>query len=69
MSWGILYYALIVASPAVADDTGWPLALVTALFSLGLIVSAVAGIVVGRLLDSRGPRTVMTVGSVIGVVG
>lgn len=69
VSWGILYYALIVASPAIALDTGWPLALITALFSLGLVVSAVAGVVIGRLLDSRGPRSVMTVGSAVSVVG
>lgn len=69
VSWGVLYYALIVAGPAVADETGWPLAVVTACFSAGLIVSALAGVVVGRILDRRGPRVVMTAGSVIGVAG
>jgi len=39
------------------------------LFSLGLIVSAVAGIFVGRLLGERGPRLVMTVGSIVAVLG
>ncbi|WP_169053932.1 MFS transporter [Agromyces sp. H66] len=69
VSWGILYYALIVAAPAVADDTGWSLVAVTAAFSGGLVVSAVSGVVVGRLLDERGPRIVMTVGALTGTAG
>jgi MFS family permease len=69
VSWGILYYALIVAAPAIADDTGWSLVTVTAAFSGGLVVSALAGVVVGRLLDQRGPRVVMTSGALIGTVG
>jgi MFS family permease len=40
--------------------------MITAAFSLGLIFSALAGIPVGRILDHRGPRSVMTVGAVVG---
>lgn len=69
VSWGVLYYGLIVAASHIAAETGWPLALVTALFSISLLVSALCGIVVGRLLDARGPRTVMTLGSLVGVTG
>lgn len=69
VSWGILYYALIVAAPEIADDTGWPLVAVTSAFSGGLIVSAIAGVAVGRLLDERGPRIVMTLGSAVGAAG
>jgi MFS family permease len=69
VSWGILYYALIVAAPEIARETGWPLAAITAAFSGGLVVSAVSGVVVGRMLDKRGPRLVMTVGSAVGAVG
>ena len=69
ISWGILYYALIIAAPAIADDTGWSIAAITLCFSGGLIVSAVAGIVVGRWLDDRGPRLIMTLGAVVGAVG
>ncbi|MFG2703217.1 hypothetical protein [Streptomyces sp. NPDC048386] len=32
------------------------------------MVSALAGICVGRILDRRGPRTVMTIGSALGVI-
>ena len=56
ISWGILYYALIVAAPAIADETGWTLPAVMLAFSGGLIVSALSGILVGRWLDQRGPR-------------
>jgi MFS family permease len=69
VSWGVLYYATIVAAPVIADETGWSLVEVTGLFSLGLVVSAVSGILVGRLLDNRGPRLVMTLGSTIAVGG
>ncbi|MGC2998660.1 MFS transporter [Streptomyces sp. G35A] len=68
VSWGILYYAFPVLNPQITAATGWPAGATTAAFSLGLVVSALAGIRVGRILDRRGPRTVMTVGSVLGVV-
>ena len=55
ISWGILFYALIVASPTIADDTGWSVALVTLSFSSGLVASAAAGVFVGTWLDERGP--------------
>lgn len=69
VSWGILFYALIVAAPVIADDTGWSLSLVTGLYSLGLVVSAAAGVAVGRALDRTGPRAIMTAGSVTGAAG
>lgn len=69
ISWGILFYALIVASPAIADDTGWPIALVTLSFSCGLIASAVGGVFIGRWLDERGPRLLMSLGSIVGPSG
>lgn len=69
VSWGILYYALIVAAPVIADDTGWSLPSITLAFSAGLLVSAASGILVGRRLDEHGPRLVMSVGAGIGTVG
>ncbi|MDQ0824532.1 MFS family permease [Arthrobacter sp. B2I5] len=67
-AWGILYYALIAAVGPISQDTGWDPALVTGAFSAGLLVSAAAGIAVGRLLDRTGPRRVMLTGSVVGVL-
>ncbi|MEU9396973.1 MFS transporter [Streptomyces sp. NPDC048324] len=68
VSWGIVYYAFPVLNPQITATTGWPAGATTAAFSLGLVVSALAGIRVGRILDRRGPLIVMTIGSVLGVV-
>jgi len=67
ISWGVLYYAFPVALASISADTGWSETAATAAFSTGLVVSAVVGIPVGRLLDRRGPRWVMTGGSVLAV--
>ncbi|WP_231728469.1 MFS transporter [Arthrobacter sp. EPSL27] len=66
--WGVLYYALIAAVGPITEDTGWDPVLVTGAFSVGLLVSAVAGIFVGRVLDTTGPRTLMIGGSLAGVL-
>ncbi|HZX39589.1 MAG TPA: MFS transporter [Streptomyces sp.] len=66
-SWGIVYYAFPVLLPHLTADTGWSTNAVTAAFSAALLVSAVAGIPVGRILDRRGPRAVMTAGSLLAV--
>lgn len=66
-SWGALYYAFPVLAPSIAGDTGWPVSAVTAAFSAGLVVSALVGIPVGRVLDRHGPRWLMTASSALGV--
>jgi MFS family permease len=68
VSWGIVYYAFPVLNPQITAATGWPAGATTAAFSLALVVSALAGIRVGRILDQRGPRAVMTIGSMLGVI-
>ncbi|MEU9240673.1 MFS transporter [Streptomyces sp. NPDC048385] len=67
-SWGIVYYAFPVLNPEITAATGWSTTATTAAFSGALLVSALTGIPVGRILDRRGPRTVMTTGSVLGVI-
>jgi predicted MFS family arabinose efflux permease len=66
-SWGTLYYSLPAMLVPLSHSTGWPGPAVLGAFSGGLLVSAAAGIAVGRLLDRLGPRPVMTVGSLVGV--
>ncbi|MBY4401441.1 MFS transporter [Rhodococcus fascians] len=66
-SWGILYYAFPVLSPAITADTGWSTTSIVAAFSIGQFVAALVGIPVGRILDRRGPRWVMSAGSTLAV--
>ncbi|MEV8320464.1 MFS transporter [Streptomyces sp. NPDC059900] len=66
-SWGIVYYAFPVLLPHLTADTGWSTSAATAAFSAALLISAVIGIPVGRILDRRGPRAVMTTGSLLAV--
>jgi MFS family permease len=66
-SWGVLYYAFPVALASITADTGWSATAATAAFSAGLVVSALAGIPIGRWLDRYGPRRVMTGGSLLAV--
>ncbi|MFK4544349.1 MFS family permease [Streptomyces tendae] len=66
-SWGIVYYAFPVLNPRITADTGRSTTATTGTFATAPIVSALTGIPVGRVLDRRGPPTVMTVGSVLGV--
>ncbi|MFC6064110.1 MFS transporter [Streptomyces ochraceiscleroticus] len=66
-SWGIVYYAFPVLLPRLTEDTGWSSGAASAAFSGALLISAVTGIPVGRILDRRGPRAVMTAGSCLAV--
>src|SRR5262245_53519394 len=48
-----------------ADDLGWSRGEITGAFSMALLVAGVAAIPAGRWLDRRGPRLLMTVGSIV----
>ncbi|WP_230207923.1 MFS transporter [Microlunatus sp. Gsoil 973] len=65
VSWGILYYAFAILAPSINSETGWSATWTTAAFSAALVVAALVGIPVGRMLDARGPLLVMTGGSVL----
>lgn len=67
-SWGVLFYSLPAALTPLSQDTGWSHTAITGALSLGLAVSALVGIRVGRILDRQGPRRVMTLGGVVGVL-
>jgi MFS family permease len=68
VSWGILYYAFAVFLLPMQRELGFSTAQLTGAFSLALLISAVAGIAIGRYLDARGPRALMTAGSIAGTV-
>lgn len=68
ISWGILYYAFAVVLRPIADTLGTSTTAVSGALTLAVLVSAVAGIVVGRHLDRHAPRLLMTAGALAGVV-
>ena len=66
VSWGILYYAFAAFLLPMQRDLGFSAAQLTGAYSLALGVTAVVGIAVGRFLDRRSPRLLMTVASLAG---
>jgi predicted MFS family arabinose efflux permease len=68
VSWGVLYYAFAVVLLPMQRDLGFSAAELTGAFSLGILVAGIAGIGVGRFLDRRGPRLLMTAGSAAGAL-
>jgi MFS family permease len=67
VSWGILYYAFSVFLVPMRGALGWSEAALTGAYSLALLVSGIAAPFVGRWIDRRGPRALMTAGSLLGV--
>lgn len=65
VSWGVLYYAFGVFLPIMRLNLGLSAVQLTTAFSIALFVAGIAGIVVGRLMDSGSPRLLMTAGSVL----
>lgn len=65
LAWGALYYMLPVAIEDVAADTGWTRSSISFAFSAGLVLSALLAAPVGWILERRGPRVPMCVGSVL----
>ncbi|GGR04686.1 hypothetical protein GCM10010280_60880 [Streptomyces pilosus] len=56
VSWGIVHHAFAVLNLQITAVTGWPAGVTTAAFSLGLVVSAFAGIRIGRIRPASLPR-------------
>jgi predicted MFS family arabinose efflux permease len=65
VSYGVLAYAFGVLLVPIQHDTGWSQASLTGAYSLALLVSGLAALRVGRLLDRRSPRLLMTGGSAL----
>lgn len=68
-SYGVLYYAFAVLSSSIVADTGWSAVELTAAFSASQVLSGLVGVVLGKRLDTYGPRVIMTAGSAISVLG
>lgn len=65
VAWGVLFYAVLVAAPAIAAETGWADEHIFLAITAGLLTSAGCAIPVGRWLD-RHPRRVMVSGAIVG---
>jgi len=68
VTWGIIYYGYPVFLRPMEAELGASRVAVTGAFSVGLAISALAAVPVGRWIDRHGPRGLMTVGSCIGTV-
>ena len=69
IAWGTTLYALGVLGKPIAADTGWSQILVFGGLTVGLLVSSAISAFVGRLIDRRGGRLTMSVGSILIAVG
>jgi MFS family permease len=67
VSWGILYYTFSVFITPMERELGWSRTETAGAYSVALAAAAVAAVPVGRWLDIRGPRGLMTGASGAGV--
>ncbi|WP_345802209.1 MFS transporter [Microbacterium sp. AZCO] len=67
VTWGVLYYAILVAAPAIAADTGWGEETIFLIVTAALLTSAACAAPAGHWLDHH-PRRIMLVGAVTGTV-
>jgi predicted MFS family arabinose efflux permease len=65
IGYGTLYYAYGVLAPAISREFGVGLDWFFAAFAIGLLLGGLVAPLVGRELDRRGARLVMTMGSVL----
>ncbi|GAA4413132.1 MFS transporter [Fodinibacter luteus] len=65
VSWGVLYYAFVVFQVPMGDELGFSPAVLGGAFSLAVLLTGLVSVPVGRWLDARGPRGLMTTGSIV----
>lgn len=63
ISWGVLVYAFSVLVVPMRAELGWSPALLNAGYALAMVTSGVLAVPVGRWLQARGARGLMTMGS------
>ena len=67
ITWGILYYGFSTFMPAMEAEMGWTRGRMSGALSLAILLSGLAAAPVGHWLDHRGPRLLMTCGSIAAV--
>ena len=68
VSWGVLYYGFAVFQVPMRAELGWSAATTAGAFSVAVLTTGLAAVPVGRWLDRRGGRGLMTLGSVTAVL-
>jgi MFS family permease len=68
ISWGTLFYAIGVLGPAMRRDLGVSELFLFSAFTAGLLVTGTFAPAMGRLIDRRGGRFVLSLGSVLSIV-
>jgi MFS family permease len=68
-AWGTSYYCLGVLAGPISQDTGWSRGFVFLGFTVALLAMGLVSTAVGRAIDRRGARAVMTLGTVLVSVG
>jgi sugar phosphate permease len=68
VSYGILYYAFSIFIDPMRAEFGWSSSTITGAFSVALLISGFSAPLVGLWLDRRGPRVLMTAGSIVGAL-
>ena len=68
ISWGSLFYAIGVLGAAMRRDVGVSEFFLFGAFTAGLLVSGSLAAVAGRMIDARGGRLVLSIGSALSVL-
>ena len=69
ISWGTMFFPVVMLVPAAAAERGWSAALAMAGFSAALLVSGLCSPRIGRLVDSHGGHRIIPIGSLVGAAG
>lgn len=69
LAWGTSFYFPAVFAEPIVRDTGWPLGLVVAGTSIGLLVAGLISPRVGRLIERHGGRPVLLASSLLFALG
>src|SRR5690242_5651802 len=64
-SWGASYYCIGVLAGPIALDTGWDRSVVYFGFTVALLAMGLVSTSIGRAIDRRGARRMMTLGTVL----
>jgi len=66
ISWGSLYYSIAVLASPIQVSLGISQTELFGAFTLGMLISGAASPMVGKLVDERGGRNVLSAGSLVG---